>query len=234
LGPWRRRALVGVLALAAWLAAWPAAWPAAAPAAAQPGPRTPATPPAPAAPESAPASAPAAPASTRFRAAEWQVRQGQWSFADSGELECAGRGRSALVYHATARPRDLDVTVEVMFLGPESSAGIVFRAAGEPYGRETFYQFEWYTRGTHHDRRLSLMVKNPNWKQIVTPTYPEAPYRRWIALRVRAVGDMIECFVDGRLAFRQRDRTYRRAGRVGLHVWQPRAVNFRAWRLAEL
>jgi hypothetical protein len=178
------------------------------------------------APESQPAVAP-------FRAAEWQVRNGQWKFAESGELECDGRGRSSLVYHATARPRDLDVTVEVMFLGPESSAGIVFRAAGGPYARETFYQFEWYTRGTHHDKRLSLMVKNPKWKQLVKPTYPDAPYRRWIALRVRVVGDLIECFVDGRLAFRQRDKTYQRAGRVGLHVWQPRAVKFRGWRLTE-
>jgi hypothetical protein len=180
--------------------------------------------------EEAPASAPAGGA---FRAAEWQVRQGQWTFSESGELDCAGRGRSSLLYHATARPRDLDVTVEVMFLGPESSAGVVFRAAGESFARETFYQFEWYTRGTHHDRRLSLMVKNPKWKQIVKPAYPDAPFGRWIALRVRVTDDLIECFVDGRLAFRQRDRTYRRAGRLGLHVWQPRAVKFRGWRLTE-
>jgi hypothetical protein len=177
----------------------------------------------------APASQPAAP----FRAAEWQIRQGQWRFTDAGELECAGKGRSALVYHATAKPRDLDVSVDVMFLGPESSAGVVFRAAGEPYGRETFYQFEWYTRGTHHDKRLSLMVKNPKWKQLVKPTYPEAPFGRWITLRVRAVGDQLECFVDGQRVFQRRDRTYVRGGRVGLHVWQPRAVKFRRWRLSE-
>ena len=179
------------------------------------------------------AEAPASQPAGGFRAADWLVRQGQWQFTDAGELECAGKGRSSLVYHATARPRDLDVSVEVMFLGPESSAGIVFRAAGAPYGRETFYQLEWYTRGTHHDKRLSLMVKNPKWKQIVKPTYPDAPYRKWITLRVRAVGDVIECFVDGQLAFRQRDRTYQRAGLVGLHVWQPRAVKFRGWRLTE-
>jgi hypothetical protein len=177
------------------------------------------------------AEAPASQPAGAFRAADWQVRQGQWRFTDAGELECAGKGRSSLVYHATARPRDLDLTVEVMFLGPESSAGIVFRAAGEPYGRETFYQFEWYTRGTHHDKRLSLMVKNPKWKQLVTPTYPEAPLKRWIALRVRVVGEVIECFVDGQRVFQRRDRTYLRAGRVGLHVWQPRAVRFRGWQL---
>ena len=181
----------------------------------------------------APAAAEAPASQPAFRAADWQVRQGQWRFTDAGELECAGRGRSSLVYHATARPRDLDVAVDVWFLGPESSAGIVFRAAGEPYGRETFYQFEWYTRGTHHDRRLSLMVKNPKWKQLVKPTYPDAPFGRWITLRVRAVGDRIECFVDGKLAFKQRDRTYPRAGLVGLHVWQPRPVKFRNWRLGE-
>jgi hypothetical protein len=181
----------------------------------------------------APAAAEAPASQPGFRAADWQIRQGQWKFTDDGELECAGKGRSSLVYHTGAKPRDLDVSVDVMFLGPESSAGIVFRAAGAPYGRETFYQFEWYTRGTHHDKRLSLMVKNPKWKQIVKPTYPDAPYRQWITLRVRAVGDVIECFVDGKLAFRQRDKSYPRAGLVGLHVWQPRPVKLRNWRLTE-
>jgi hypothetical protein len=181
----------------------------------------------------APPAAPTAPtpALQPFRAGDWQIRQGAWRFTADGEVVSEGRGRSALLYHATARPRDLDFTVAVMFLGPESSAGLVFRGAGAPYGRETFYQFEWYTRGSHHDRRLSLMVKNPRWKQIVTPRYPEAPLNRWILLRVRVVGDQIECFVDGRRVFARRDRTYLRAGRVGLHVWQPRAVRFRGFRL---
>ncbi len=102
----------------------------------------------------APAAAQAPASQPGFHAADWQIRQGQWRFTDEGELECAGRGRSSLVYYTAAKARDLDVSVDVMFLGTESSAGIVFRAAGAPYGRETFYQFEWYTRGTHHDKRL--------------------------------------------------------------------------------
>ncbi len=167
-----------------------------------------------------------------FRADEWDVRQGGWRFDTNGDLWCEGRGRSALVYRRGARPRDLDMSVEVMFQGPESSAGLVFRGAGEHYARETFYQFEWYTRGTHHDRRLSLMVKNPGWKQIVKPVFPEAPYHRWITLRVRARGDLIDCFVDGALVFSRRDRTYLREGALGLHVWQPRAVRFRNFRLS--
>jgi len=169
----------------------------------------------------------------RFDPRDWRIEQGTWRFNDTGELECMGKNRSSLIYLADRKPRDLDVSVEVMFLGPDSSAGIVFRAAGQPYSRETFYQFEWYTRGSHHDRRLSLMVKNPKWKQIVTPTYTEAPYRRWVTLRVRAVGEMIECFVDGTRVFRKRDRTYTRPGLVGLHVCQPRRVLFRNWRLVE-
>jgi hypothetical protein len=178
-----------------------------------------------------PARAQTEPPLTPFRAGDWDVQQDEWRFDPEGELRSAGR--RALVYHRTARPRDLDFAVEVMFLGPESSAGLVFRAAGAGYGGTTFYQFEWYTRGRHHDRRLSLMVKNPRWKQIVVPLYPEAPVDRWIALRVRARGDLIECFVDGRLVFTKRDRTFLRPGRVGLHVWQPRAVRFRGYRLGE-
>jgi len=200
----RRARLALVLALVALATPWPAA-----------------------------ARAEAEPPLTPFRADEWDVQQGEWRFEPAGEARSLGRGRSALLYHRTARPRDLDFTAEVMFLGPESSAGIVFRAAGPTYAEATFYQLEWYTRGSHHDRRLSLMVKNPRWKQIVVPVYPEAPYERWIALRVRARGDLLECFVDGRLVFTKRDRTYLRPGRLGLHVWQPRAVRFRGFRLSE-
>jgi hypothetical protein len=169
-----------------------------------------------------------------LRPGDWQVRQGKWRFDPSGELLCEGRGMSSLLYRKGGLVRDLDLSVEVMFLGPESSAGLFFRAAGEHfYYDTTFYQFEWYTAGRHHDRRLSLMVKNPRWKQIVTPVFRDPPYQRWITFHVRAQGEQIEAFIDGSRVFEKRDRTFLRPGRLGLHVFQARPVRFRNFRLEE-
>lgn len=76
-------------------------------------------------------------------AGQWQAVQGKWSFEPGGQLVCAGR--SSLIYRKGVGAQDLDLIVDVMFLGPESSAGLVFRAAGRDYYRDTtFYQFEWY------------------------------------------------------------------------------------------
>jgi hypothetical protein len=172
-----------------------------------------------------------------FSAEEWKPRQGKWRFEPSGEILCEGTSMSSVLYRRGFTARDLDFSVEVMFLGPESSAGLFLRAAGDSfYDSTTFYQFEWYTRGHHHDRRLSLLVKNPHWRwrQLVTPIVRDAPFNKWIVFRVRAVGTQLEGFIDGARVFSQRDRSYVRAGKAGLHVFQPRAVRFRNVQLRSL
>jgi hypothetical protein len=170
-----------------------------------------------------------------FSPEEWQIRQGKWQFTPNGELLCEGTTYSSLLYRKKFLARDIDFSVEVMFLGPESSAGLVFRALGEHFYSDTsFYQLEWYTRGHHHDQRLSLMTKNPRWKQIVTPIVREAPYHKWIRFRVRAKDDLIEAFIDGERVFEKRDRTLLHAGKIGLHVFQPHKVRFRGLRLTRL
>ncbi len=178
-------------------------------------------------------AAPAAPAPMRRE--DWEVAIGKWTFEPTGEAWCEGKANSSLLWWKRDRPKDFDASVEVKFLGPESSAGILFRAKGEDFYKDAaFYQFEWYTRGTHHDKRLSLMKKNPYWVQIVEPKYPEAPYDRWITLRVRAEGDRLRTFVDGEEVFDKRDATFVRPGKIGLHVFQPRKTRFRNFRLEAL
>jgi hypothetical protein len=169
---------------------------------------------------------PSATALTRDRLS---ILQGRWRFEKDGTLLCEGSETSSLVVLKGTRARDLSLSVEVLFAGDESSAGLFFRAENERFfGAASFYQFEWYTRGHHHDRRLSLMTKNPRWKQIVNPIQREAPLGRWIRLRVRAVCDHLEAFVDDVRVFERRDRALIRAGRLGLHVFQRRPVRFRA------
>lgn len=174
-----------------------------------------------------------APAGT-FSAEEWRSRQGRWRFEPSGEVVCEGASYSSMLERRKVSARDLDFSVEVRFLGPDSSAALYFRARGKGlYDDMTFYQLEWYTRGRHHGRRLSLMTKSPpwRWKQIVTPLERDAPLDQWIVLRVRARGEQLEAFVDGVRVFEKRDRTWVRSGSLGLHVFQPRRVRFRMPRL---
>lgn len=167
-----------------------------------------------------------------FRREEWEIAIGKWTFEENGEVSCECKATSSLLWWKGANPRDFDASVEVNFPTVEASAGILFRSRGEDfYENATFYQFEWYTRGTHHDKRLSLMRKNPYWVQIVEPKYPEAPLNKWIKLRVRAVGDRIETWVDDERVFEKTDATFVRSGKIGLHVFQPRRIRMRDFRL---
>ncbi|MBI2395147.1 MAG: DUF1080 domain-containing protein, partial [Deltaproteobacteria bacterium] len=157
-----------------------------------------------------------------------------WTF-ENGEASCECKATSSLLYWKHAKPKDFDASIEVFFLTVESSAGIIFRERGEDFYEDaTFYQYEWYTRGTHHDKRLSLMFKNPYWVQIVTPKFPEAPLGKWIELRVRAEGDHLQSWVDGELVFDKVDKTFVRTGKIGIHVFQPRKIRLRDFRLTVL
>lgn len=162
-----------------------------------------------------------------MRAEDWEIVAGEWSF-ENGEASCACTSGS-MIFWKRDRPKDFDASIDVRFAVIESSAGLVFR---EQAG--TFYQFEWYTRGTHHDRRLSLMVKNPYWVQIVTPIEREPELEKWITLHVRARGDRIETFVDSELAFEKVDATYVRAGRIGVQIFQPRKIRLARFRIEAL
>lgn len=162
-----------------------------------------------------------------MRAEDWEIGAGTWTFED-GEASCECSSGS-VIYWKRDRPKDFDASIEVFFLTTESSAGLVFREAAG-----TFYQFEWYTRGAHHDRRLSLMVKNPYWVQIVDPVEREPPLEKWIRFRVRAEGDRIQTFLDGEPVFDKNDRSYVREGRIGIHVFQPRKIRLRRFQLVTI
>jgi len=177
---------------------------------------------------------PAQAAPQPLRREDWEVAIGKWTFGeDAATCEC--KSTSSLIYFKHARPANFDASVEVQFLTVESSAGIIFRERGEDFYEDaTFYQFEWYTRGTHHDKRLSLMIKNPYWVQIVKPKEPEAPLNKWIRLRVRAEGDHLQNWIDDDLVFDKHDPTFVRSGKIGLHVFQPRPIKLREFRLTVL
>ncbi|GAC1518331.1 MAG: hypothetical protein NVS3B10_20220 [Polyangiales bacterium] len=170
-----------------------------------------------------------------FDEAHWERAIGKWAFLPEGVAETDRSVMSSLLYLRAAPIRDFDASVEVMFLSSESSAGLVFRERGADFYEDaTFYQLEWYTRGSHHDRRLSLMVKDRYWIQLVSPREPIAPYGRWIRFRVRAERDHLQTWVDGEPVFDKHDARFVRAGRLGLHSFMPRLVRYRDFTLQPL
>jgi hypothetical protein len=175
-----------------------------------------------------------------MREGDWESPLGKWHF-ENGELICDGKATSSVIFYKPLRAKDFDLSVELQFEGVESSAGVVFRYQGNDfYNGATFYQFEWYTHGSHHDKRLSLMKKTylgpegPYWIQIVEPKYPEAPINRWIRYRVRAEGEHLQTWVDGELAFDKVDKAFVRDGRIALHTFQPRRTRYRDFKVETL
>lgn len=189
----------------------------------------------------APSASPSAPiAAAEMRAEDWEGPLGKWHF-ENGELVCDGKATSSVIFYKPIRAKDFDLSVDFQFEGVESSAGVVFRYQGNDfYNGSTFYQFEWYSHGSHHDKRLSLMKKTylgpdgPFWIQIVEPKYPEAPINRWIHYRVRAEGERLQTWVDAELAFDKVDKAFVRDGRIALHTFQPRKTRYRDFKVEVL
>jgi hypothetical protein len=189
---------------------------------------------------SASASTPPAPEPPPMRKEDWEDALGTWSF-ENGELVCEGKATSSVIFYKGFRAKDFELKVQFLFESVESSAGVLFRYQGRDfYANATFYQFEWYTRGSHHDRRLSLMRKTylgnegPYWIQIVEPKYPDAPMNVWKTYRVRAEGDHMQTWIDDELVFDKHDATFVRDGRVGLHTFMPRKMRYRRFEVSSL
>jgi hypothetical protein len=175
-----------------------------------------------------------------MRPEDWEGALGKWSF-ENGELVCEGKATSSAIFYKPFHAKDFDLSVQFQFESMESSAGVLFRYQGQDfYGGATFYQFEWYAHGSHHDKRLSLMKKTwlggdgPYWIQIVDPKYPEAPIGKWVTYRVRAEGEHLQTWVDGELVFDKQDKAFVRDGRVGLHTFMPRKMRYRGFKVESL
>jgi hypothetical protein len=67
--------------------------------------------------------------------------------------------------------------------------------------------------------------------QLATAEKIPIPVGEWHRLKVKHVGDHIECFLDGRKVLDARDRTFRKAGRVGLWTKADAQTRFDAFRV---
>jgi len=146
----------------------------------------------------------------------WTTVEGQWTLE---AMAGAPSGKRVLVQRATKNEfnvivapsgpyTDVDVSAKFKPISgrEDASGGIVFRFAGEKYyvvranALEDNFRLYYYDRGRR--QLASTRVKAPALGQ-------------WHTLRVVAVGDRIQAWLDGTLYVDHRDARFR-SGRVGL------------------
>ena len=147
----------------------------------------------------------------------WTVVNGQWSVRDMPDVP--GWKKPVLLQQATQNTynvivcplgpyTDVDVTMKFRPISgrEDASGGIVFRYAEGKYylvranALEDNFRFYYYDR----DRRMlkSASVRTPALKE-------------WHSVRISAVGDRVQGWLDGELLLDARDTRFK-AGRVGL------------------
>jgi hypothetical protein len=147
---------------------------------------------------------------------DWTVVSGQWAVED---IPPAPSGKNVLVQRATrnefnvivAPPgpfTDVDVTVRFQPLSgrQDASGGIVFRFADGRY---------YVVRANALEDNFRLYYYDRGRRQLATASVKAPALAQWHTLRVVAVGDHIQGWLDGRRLLDHRDRRFR-SGRVGL------------------
>jgi hypothetical protein len=146
----------------------------------------------------------------------WTVVGGQWAIED---MEGAPSGRKVLVQRATrndfnvlvAPPGpytavDVSVRFKPMAGKEDASGGIVFRFVDGTY---------YVVRANALEDNFRLYVHDRGRRQIASARAKPPAVGAWHGMRVMAVKDQMQAWLDGRLLLEHRDARFT-AGRVGL------------------
>jgi len=146
----------------------------------------------------------------------WTVVDGRW---DVEVMADAPNGRRVLVQRAVANAFDVivaplgpytDVDVSVKFKPisgrEDASGGLVFRFADGRY---------YVIRANALEDNFRLYAYDRSRRQLASAPVKSPALGRWYALRVVAVGDRIQGWLNGALLLDHRDARFQ-AGRVGL------------------
>jgi hypothetical protein len=146
----------------------------------------------------------------------WTTVGGQWAVE---EMAGAPSGKKVLVQRATrnefnvivAPPgpyTDVDVMMKFNPLSgkEDASGGIVFRFADGKY---------YVVRANALESNFRLYYYDRGRRQLATASVKAPPLGQWHALRVVAVGDRIQAWLNGTLYLDHRDARFK-SGRVGL------------------
>lgn len=146
----------------------------------------------------------------------WRSVGGQWTVE---EMSGAPSGKRVLVQRALRNSfnvivapggpyQDVDVSVRFRPISgrEDASGGIVFRFAGGRY---------YVIRANALENNFRLYAYEGGRRQLASATVEPPAFGQWHTMRVVAVGDHVQGYLDGKLLIDHRDGRFR-AGQVGL------------------
>src|SRR5512138_2738938 len=146
----------------------------------------------------------------------WTTVDGQWAVE---EMADAPSGRKVLVQRATRNPfgvivapsgpfTDVDVSMKFKPISgrEDASGGIVFRFTDGRY---------YVVRANGLEDNFRLYSYDRGRRQIAGASVKAPALGQWHAIRVVAVGDQFQAWLDGKLLLEHRDARFK-SGRVGL------------------
>jgi Domain of Unknown Function (DUF1080) len=146
----------------------------------------------------------------------WKIVEGQWGIEETAS---APSGKRVLVQRATKNQfnvivapgepySDVDVSVRFKPISgrEDASAGIVFRFADGKY---------YVVRANALEDNFRFYYFDQKRYQLASATVKPPALGQWHTLRVVAVGDLVQAYLDGELLLDHRDSRFR-SGQVGL------------------
>jgi 3-keto-disaccharide hydrolase len=146
----------------------------------------------------------------------WKTVEGQWGIEETAS---APSGKRVLVQRATKNQfnvivapgepySDVDVSVRFKPISgrEDASGGIVFRFADGKY---------YVVRANALEDNFRFYYYDQKRYQLASATVKPPALGQWHTLRVVAVGDLVQAYLDGKLLLDHRDSRFR-SGQVGL------------------
>ena len=146
----------------------------------------------------------------------WTTVEGQWAVE---EMAGAPSGKNVLVQRATTNEfnvivappgpfTDVDVSMKFKPISgqEDASGGIVFRFSGGKY---------YVVRANALENNFRLYYYDRGRRQLASASVKAPALGQWHTVRVVALGDHLQAWLDGKLYLDHRDSRFR-AGRVGL------------------
>ena len=146
----------------------------------------------------------------------WTTVEGQWAVE---EMAGAPSGKNVLVQRATTNEfnvivappgpfTDVDVSMKFKPISgqEDASGGIVFRFSGGTY---------YVVRANALENNFRLYYYDRGRRQLASASVKAPALGQWHTVRVVALGDHLQAWLDGKLYLDHRDSRFR-AGRVGL------------------
>jgi len=141
----------------------------------------------------------------------WTTYQGTWSAADGSYRVNKGSGFKAVADETDFANFTYEADIVLKDGASADNAGIIFRVSDPSNGADNL---KGYYAGLGVNNRVTLGRMNNNWKELISVSYPVEQNRTY-RLKVTALGNEIEIYVDGVLVVSGVDNMFTR-GSIGV------------------